>query len=139
MKDPLPSASGWVVLPMVATGTARENWPHEGETRMTSWSIDPAGTASILDDVEVALESFDGAGTAVNNAIDDLVAEMPDTMTASALETFGSDPMLIGLTSASEHAYSAVWGTRGAAQAYEDGQLTMAAEMEQSLAPRMAP
>lgn len=106
---------------------------------MTSWSIDQAATASILDEVEVALEAFDGAGSAVNDVLDDLIAEMPDTMTASALDTFGGDPIMIGLTSASEHAYSAVWGTRGAAEAYEDGQLEMAAGIERDLAPRMEP
>lgn len=106
---------------------------------MSSWSIDSAGTRAILDEVEVALEEFERSAHEVNGALDELIGAVPDTMTAGALETFGSDPLLIGLTSASEHAYSAVWGTRGAVDAFDAGQLEMVTEIESGLAPRMSP
>ncbi len=106
---------------------------------MTSWTIDEPATRAILDAVEDHLSAFDRAGSDVNDAVGELVAQTAGLRTASALETFASDPMLIGLVSASEHAYSAVGGTRGALDVYVAGQEEMAASMERDLAPRLAP
>jgi Family of unknown function (DUF6507) len=102
-----------------------------------NWSIDIAQTYAVLNSVDTQTQDFDTSVGDIMQAIADaaIAAQPPSgtSETASALGMIGTDP--IGADAASTVAFIAasVTATRNAILQYEHGDLTMAADFENSM------
>lgn len=94
------------------------------------WNIHPGSARAICDQADENIDGLNPVAEKVSSAFD-AVAASAGTQTASAAHDVSLDPFLTQLYALKEYVKSATSDTRSAIDAYEAGDLEMAADFQQ--------